>query len=176
MASSTATLTGCVKWFNNKLNYGFITVLSDGEYKNVDIFVHQSNIKTARDCFRTLNTGECVQFSLAKTDDEAHPIHAVNVSGFNGNGLSCENTVHRPRVRYQQGRPNHFNYRPRDSTTTKIIPTPTTSSSETTPAISTCEMVDTTTTATATTTTTTEGRGSTRGRGRGRGSGVRTSD
>ena len=28
-ASSDNELTGCVKWFNNKLSYGFITVLSE---------------------------------------------------------------------------------------------------------------------------------------------------
>jgi cold shock CspA family protein len=85
------TFTGCVKWFNNNLNYGFITVLTDGEHKNNDIFVHQSNIKTARDCFRTLYTGECVQFDMTKSDNAAHPIHAVNVTGFSGGMLHCEN-------------------------------------------------------------------------------------
>jgi len=89
-SSSTQSLTGCVKWFNNGLNYGFITVLSDGEHRNTDVFVHQSNIRTARDCFRTLYTGECVQFDLAKSDNEKHPVHAVNVHGFNGVQLRCE--------------------------------------------------------------------------------------
>jgi len=88
--ASAQTLTGCVKWFNNGLNYGFITVLTDGEYRNTDVFVHQSNIRTARDCFRTLYTGECVQFELAKSDNEKHPVHAVNVHGFNGVQLRCE--------------------------------------------------------------------------------------
>jgi cold shock CspA family protein len=88
--SATQSLTGCVKWFNNGLNYGFITVLTDGEYRNTDIFVHQSNIRTARDCFRTLYTGECVQFELAKSDNEKHPVHAVNVHGFNSVPLRCE--------------------------------------------------------------------------------------
>lgn len=89
-APASQTLTGCVKWFNNGLNYGFITVLSDGEYRNTDVFVHQSNIRTSRDCFRTLYTGECVQFELAKSDNEKHPVHAVGVHGFNGVQLRCE--------------------------------------------------------------------------------------
>jgi cold shock CspA family protein len=89
-------LTGCVKWFNNHLNYGFITVVSEGDYKNVDIFVHQSNIKTKQDCFRTLYTNECVSFDLAKSDNAAHPIHAINVSGFNGAQLHCETSAPRP--------------------------------------------------------------------------------
>jgi cold shock CspA family protein len=114
MASSTSSstpLTGCVKWFNNKLNFGFVTVLSDGEHQNTDIFVHQSNIKTKRDCFRTLSTGECVQFELAKTDNDKHPIHAVNVTGFNGNSLHCETPVFRPRGRFQQQPRRNFQQR-----------------------------------------------------------------
>lgn len=84
-------LTGCVKWFDNGINYGFITVLSEGEHKGVDIFVHQSNIKTREDCYRTLTAGECVVFDLAKSKNEKHPVHAENVAGFNGVMLQCEN-------------------------------------------------------------------------------------
>ena len=94
-ATSKTLLTGCVKWFNNNLNYGFITVLTEGEHHNKDIFSHQSNIKTKRECFRTLYTGECVQFELAKSDNDKHPIHAINVSGFNGCLLHCENPSYR---------------------------------------------------------------------------------
>ena len=89
-SSTTQTLTGCVKWFNNGLNYGFITVLSEGVNRNSDIFVHQSNIRTARECFRTLYTGECVQFELANSENDKHPVHAVNVRGFNDVQLRCE--------------------------------------------------------------------------------------
>ena len=88
-------LTGCVKWFNNNLNYGFITVLTEGEHHNMDIFSHQTNIKTKRECFRTLYTGECVQFELAKSNNEKHPVHAINISGFNGCLLHCENPSYR---------------------------------------------------------------------------------
>jgi cold shock CspA family protein len=99
---SAATLTGCVKWFDNGLNYGFITVLTEGEHHNADIFVHQSNIKTTRDCYRTLYTGECVQFEMAKSDNVKHPFHAVNVSGYNGTLLHCENPNYRPRVGFRK--------------------------------------------------------------------------
>ena len=90
--SSTTVLTGCVKWFNSNINYGFITVLTEGENKNQDIFTHQSNIKTKHDCYRTLYVGECVQFELAKSDNPKHPVHAINISGFNGGALRCETT------------------------------------------------------------------------------------
>lgn len=92
---SKNTLTGCVKWFNNSYNYGFITVLTEGESKGTDIFVHQSNIKTKRDCFRTLYTGECVQFELTKSENKTHPVHAVNVTAFNDGMLHCENPSYR---------------------------------------------------------------------------------
>jgi len=115
--TSTNPLTGCVKWFDTGLNYGFITVLTEGEHYKTDVFVHQSNIQTKRDCFRTLYTGECVQFELAKSDNEKHPYHAVNVSGFNGVMLHCENPNYRPRGNFRgrgrggfQSRVNRSNY------------------------------------------------------------------
>lgn len=98
MATESATtqqLTGCVKWFDNGKNYGFITVLTEGAHKGEDIFVHQSNIKTSRDCYRTLYTSECVVFDLAKSKSDAHPYHAENVTGFNGALLHCENPAFR---------------------------------------------------------------------------------
>jgi cold shock CspA family protein len=114
---ASTPLTGCVKWFDNGLNYGFITVLTEGEHHNTDVFVHQSNIQTKRDCFRTLYTGECVQFALAKSDNEKHPFHAVNVNGFNGVMLHCENPNYRPRSNFRgrgrggfQSRVNRGNY------------------------------------------------------------------
>ena len=92
---ASVILTGCVKWFNHNLNYGFVTVLTEGENHNVDVFVHQSNIKTKNDCYRTLSPGECVQFEITKSENSTHPFHAVNVTGFNGGLLNCESS--RPR-------------------------------------------------------------------------------
>jgi cold shock CspA family protein len=101
-------VTGCVKWFNNSLNYGFITVVTEGEHHNKDIFCHQSNIKTKQECFRTLYTGECVQFEITKSDNDKHPYHGVNISGFNGCMLHCENP-------YQVNRDNRRFDSPRDT-------------------------------------------------------------
>lgn len=104
METMSTPLSGCVKWFDNGLNYGFITVLTEGEYHNKDIFVHQSNIRTKQDCYRTLYTGECVAFEVAKSDNATHPIHAVNVSGFNCGLLHCENPTFRARQGFRGGR------------------------------------------------------------------------
>ena len=40
-----SSITGKVKWFNNKAGYGFITVSDDGAYMNNDIFTHYTAIK-----------------------------------------------------------------------------------------------------------------------------------
>ena len=83
-------LSGCVKWFNSKHKYGFITVSTEGEYKNIDLFVHQSNINTKEPCYRFLIAGENVKFEVKVTNDEKHPSQAVNVSELNGGSLKCE--------------------------------------------------------------------------------------
>jgi len=88
-SQSLASLNGQVKWFNNHLNYGFITSISEGEYKGLDIFVHQSNIRASG--YRTLQNGEYVEFDLIQNAaGDKHPYHASNVSGINGGKLMCE--------------------------------------------------------------------------------------
>ena len=57
------------------------------------MFVHQSNLQTKKECFRTLFTGECIQFVLTNSTNEKHPLHAVNVTGYNGNPLHCEASI-----------------------------------------------------------------------------------
>ena len=86
-------VVGCVRRFNNKLGYGFITVISDGDYKGNDIFVHQTGIKNGNASrFRMLYIGECVEFDVAPSGKNEHPNQAINVSGFNGHGLMCDNS------------------------------------------------------------------------------------
>jgi cold shock protein len=48
---------GTVKWFNAKKGYGFIEL-----EESDDVFVHHTVIQT--DGFRTLNSGERVEFDL----------------------------------------------------------------------------------------------------------------
>lgn len=53
---------GKVKWFNASKGYGFLE-RPDGE---ADVFVHFSAIQG--EGFRSLEEGEAVEFSVAKTD------------------------------------------------------------------------------------------------------------
>ena len=55
---------GCVKWFNNKAGYGFITV-TDGSKAGSDIFVHHSSIQIDTEQYKYLVQGEYVEFSLS---------------------------------------------------------------------------------------------------------------
>ncbi len=50
-----------VKWFNDAKGYGFI---ENNEME--DVFVHYSQIK--KDGYKSLNTGDFVQFDLITTD------------------------------------------------------------------------------------------------------------
>ncbi len=58
----TERLRGKVKWFNATKGFGFLS-RPDGD---VDVFVHYSAI--AGDGFRSLEEGEEVEFSIARTD------------------------------------------------------------------------------------------------------------
>lgn len=82
--------TGCIKWFNNKSGFGFITVL-DGDHITKDIFVHYSAIKVSKDQFRYLVQGEYVEFELTKsTEGSKHEYQADKISGIKGGNLMCE--------------------------------------------------------------------------------------
>ena len=76
---------GQVKWFDNKLGYGFVTVLTNS-HKGEDIFVHQTNVFPLETEFRTLMKGEYV--SLNVSNDEK--IQALNVTGVLGGSLRCD--------------------------------------------------------------------------------------
>lgn len=88
MTDSTR-MTGCVKWFNSKTGYGFITVSDDSKK---DIFVHYSNMKVNGLQYTYLVQGEYVEFDLAETEGEntKHTHQAVNITGIRGGPIMCE--------------------------------------------------------------------------------------
>lgn len=73
-----------VKWFNHKAGYGFLTDLDSGS----DVFVHHNGIKTDDNVYKTLTTGEYVEFST--TQDKTGKTLAVEVTGVRGGKLLCE--------------------------------------------------------------------------------------
>lgn len=82
---------GCVRWFNKKLGYGFITVLQNNN-KGHNVFVHHSGIRPLNSQFRTLKKGEYVHFDL---DNGKNGLQATHVTGILGGPLMCDNTVQR---------------------------------------------------------------------------------
>jgi len=87
--SSVASVIGRVKWFNNKVGYGFITI-TDGVYSGQDIFVHHSAIKVENQQYRYLVQGEYVEFNLVKSTEGKYEYQAQDVNGIKSGKLMCE--------------------------------------------------------------------------------------
>jgi cold shock CspA family protein len=81
---------GCVKWFNNKAGYGFLSVSSEGISEPRDVFVHHSAVKVGQEQYRYLVQGEYVEFEFATVTTEGHKYQAAEVSGVRGGKLMCE--------------------------------------------------------------------------------------
>jgi cold shock CspA family protein len=81
---------GCVKWFNNKAGYGFLSVPTVGSSELRDVFVHHSAIKVGQEQYRYLVQGEYVEFSFSTVTTEGHKYQASQVSGVCGGKLMCE--------------------------------------------------------------------------------------
>lgn len=86
--SDNSRVTGCVKWFNNKAGYGFITV-SNGPHAG-DVFVHHSAINVGDEQYRFLVQGEYVEFECLRVEEGPHQWQASNVTGPNSGRLMCE--------------------------------------------------------------------------------------
>ena len=82
-------LIGICKWFNNKLGFGFITLIEDenGNKTERDIFCHYTGICPTNSKFHTLLKGEYVSFSIEKGKNGDQ---AVNIRGIRGGPLMCD--------------------------------------------------------------------------------------
>ena len=77
--------TGCVKWFNSTRGYGFITNIDE---QNVDdLFVHHSGITVKQDVYKTLTTGEYINYDVSEKNGKKY---AINITGIKGGKLLCE--------------------------------------------------------------------------------------
>ena len=90
MESGNVEYMGKVKWFNNKSGYGFVTVISDGDYKGKDIFSHHSSIVVNDNLYKYLVQGEYISFSIQNIKNKEHEMHAINIRGILHNDLMCE--------------------------------------------------------------------------------------
>ena len=79
---------GCVKWFNNKAGYGFVTTENDTH--SGDVFVHYTQLVVGEEQYKYLVQGEYVEFQLTRVVGGAHEWQAGNVRGLNGGKLMCE--------------------------------------------------------------------------------------
>lgn len=97
-------LAGCVKWFNMKTGFGFLSVVQSvcGSDLKVgsEIFVHHSNVKVAEEQYRFLVQGEYVEFNVSNVANGQHSCQAVDVTGMFGGKLMCET---RNEARQQHG-------------------------------------------------------------------------
>lgn len=84
--------TGQVKWFSDRLGFGFATVC-DGADKGRDIFVHHTGIRPVNSNYRTLRKGEYVNFNLSTGHNGPQ---AVDVTGIGGGSLMCDVNPTRP--------------------------------------------------------------------------------
>ena len=90
MSQETQRSFAVVKWFNPKAGYGFLTDVDS----NADVFVHHNGIKSSDNVYKTLTTGEYVEYSTTK--DDSGKTLAVDVTGLRGGKLLCEQPRTRP--------------------------------------------------------------------------------
>ena len=88
--SNSTTFVGRVKWFNNKSGFGFVTVVSEGEHHETDVFVHHSAIQVSTEQYKYLVQGEYISFSMVHLEEGDHEWQASNVTGLYGGMLMCE--------------------------------------------------------------------------------------
>jgi len=86
--NETNRVNGCVKWFNSKRGYGFITA-SEGDRRGQDVFVHHTGIETSDNQYKYLVQGEHVEFNWCETEND-HKWIASDVRGVSGCSLMCE--------------------------------------------------------------------------------------
>lgn len=85
-STNEGSVIGQVKWFSDKLGYGFVTI-NEGTDKGKDIFVHHSGIKPANSNYKTLRKGEYVNFNIVKG---INGLQGVDITGINGGPLMCD--------------------------------------------------------------------------------------
>ena len=94
---------GNCKWFNNKIGYGFITVMN-GEHKGKDIFVHHTGVQPKNSNFKTLSKGEYIALNIINGQNG---LQAVDVTGVLGGPLMCDNVIVNRTRKFNNHTPYH---------------------------------------------------------------------
>lgn len=102
---SSDRFTGCVKWFDSRKGYGFVTCMDrDTEYSDKDIFIHYSSISVDGH-YKKVFPGEYISFNVDTNEDKQNV--TKNVRGVMDGPLLVENesynyrVVRKDRDRYQ---------------------------------------------------------------------------
>ena len=110
--STAGKFVGCVKWFNLKTGFGFLTVVggSDGDESRTvpvkvgsEMFVHHTNVRVKDEQYRYLVQGEYVEFSVSEVSNGQHSYQAIDVTGMCSGKLTCE-TRHESRLQSGGGK------------------------------------------------------------------------
>ena len=77
--------TGRVKWYNSRKNHGFIVDLDTG----TEVFVHADDLRPTEAEYKTLYTGEYVEFKM-QPSNRGGADKAAEVTGIRGGTLLCD--------------------------------------------------------------------------------------
>lgn len=88
--TSNLKCNGCVKWFNSKTGFGFITITGESSLGQKDVFVHHSAITTNTKLYKYLVQGEYVSVEVGKVENGTHEWQIIAVAGIDGGKLMCE--------------------------------------------------------------------------------------
>ena len=115
MSSDSVKETGCVKWFNNKSGYGFI---SSCDNDGCDVFVHHSSLVVKDEQYRYLVAGEYVEYSKVPASND-HEWQATSVTGVKGGKLMCETRNEMRNTASQDGNKHKSSHRRSSSNKTE---------------------------------------------------------
>ena len=115
---SNDKIIGCVKWFDSKKGFGFVTVLTpELDKTGSDIFIHFSNI-CVEDNYKRVYPGEYIEFDIGKSPD-GRPC-CTTVTGIYGGNLLTQNEDHKYKIFPKNNREVEINEEEDDGVTEQL--------------------------------------------------------